>query len=347
MSRIGRLPIPIPAGVDVTIDGNHVAVKGPKGKLERDDRARAAHRPRGRQLRVERPDDDKRSRELHGLTRTLIDNMVVGVTDGLPQGPRDHRRGLSRPARGHEAPAQPGLQPPDRDRPARGHRVRGREPRPAWRSWASTRSWSATSPRASARRASPSPTRARASATRARSSAARPARPARSAASDAPGSDDPNRDRTRRRVIARPERGQETKHRRWRRHRAEAPRAASATSGSACAWRGPRRAAAGRVPQPQPDLRPGHRRHAAGRTLASASSLEPALRGAGGTKTERARAGGRRWSPSAPGLPASSRSSSTAPGSGITADPRAGRRRARIRPRLLGGAPWHGSIPTS
>ncbi|NAZ80348.1 50S ribosomal protein L6 [Kineococcus sp. R8] len=83
MSRIGRLPIPVPAGVDVTIDGSTVTVTGPKGTL--------AHtvadpitveRPEDGVLRVVRPDDERASRSLHGLTRTLINNMLVGVTEG-------------------------------------------------------------------------------------------------------------------------------------------------------------------------------------------------------------------------------------------------------------------------
>ena len=86
MSRIGKLPISIPAGVDVTISGNHVTVKGPKGELERDVSPvlRVVHEDG--QLRVERPNDEKRSRELHGLTRTLLANMVTGVTDGFRKG---------------------------------------------------------------------------------------------------------------------------------------------------------------------------------------------------------------------------------------------------------------------
>ncbi|GAA4627493.1 MULTISPECIES: 50S ribosomal protein L6 [Cellulomonas] len=83
MSRIGRIPVPVPTGVDVTIDGALVTVKGPKGALthtiaapiqvERDDAGA---------LVVQRPDDERASRSLHGLTRTLLANMVVGVTDG-------------------------------------------------------------------------------------------------------------------------------------------------------------------------------------------------------------------------------------------------------------------------
>lgn len=96
MSRVGRLPIIIPAGVDIDISGNHVVVKGPRGSLERDVSAQLSVVRDGSQLRVGRPDDEKRSRELHGLTRTLINNMVVGVTEG-------YRRGLEIQGVGYRA----------------------------------------------------------------------------------------------------------------------------------------------------------------------------------------------------------------------------------------------------
>ena len=86
MSRIGRLPIPIPAGVDVTLDGNHITVKGPKGELSRDLSPELKVVREDSTLRVERPNDDKSSRELHGLTRTLVANMVIGVTTGYRKG---------------------------------------------------------------------------------------------------------------------------------------------------------------------------------------------------------------------------------------------------------------------
>ena len=83
MSRIGRMAITIPSGVQVDISGNHVAVTGPKGKLERDFAPEMRILNEDGTLRVERPNDDKRSRELHGLSRTLLANMVTGVTDGF------------------------------------------------------------------------------------------------------------------------------------------------------------------------------------------------------------------------------------------------------------------------
>ena len=83
MSRIGRLAIPIPAGVTVDVEGSHVAVSGPKGKLERDLSPHLKIVKDDGVLRVERPNDEKKSRELHGLTRTLLNNMVIGVTEGF------------------------------------------------------------------------------------------------------------------------------------------------------------------------------------------------------------------------------------------------------------------------
>ena len=86
MSRIGKLPISIPAGVDVAIEGRHVTVSGPKGRLERDVSPILNVVKEDGHLRVERPNDAKESRELHGLTRTLLANMVTGVTEGYRKG---------------------------------------------------------------------------------------------------------------------------------------------------------------------------------------------------------------------------------------------------------------------
>jgi large subunit ribosomal protein L6 len=79
MSRIGKAPIPVPSGVDVTIAGAHITVKGPKGTLERDVPGAITVRQEGDELLVERPDDERQNRALHGLVRSLINNMVVGV----------------------------------------------------------------------------------------------------------------------------------------------------------------------------------------------------------------------------------------------------------------------------
>ena len=83
MSRIGQAPIAIPAGVDVTIEGRTVKVKGPKGELTRTVPATISVQQVDNELRVARPDDERDNRALHGLTRTLVSNMVVGVTDGF------------------------------------------------------------------------------------------------------------------------------------------------------------------------------------------------------------------------------------------------------------------------
>ena len=83
MSRIGRMPIAIPAGVTVTIaENNHVTVKGPKGTLERALPLEMTVKQEGDEVVVSRPNDLKKNKALHGLTRTLIHNMVVGVTEG-------------------------------------------------------------------------------------------------------------------------------------------------------------------------------------------------------------------------------------------------------------------------
>ena len=82
MSRIGRKEITVPAGVDVKLDGNIITVKGPKGTLERELHRNMIVTVEGNTISVARPNDDKTNRSLHGLTRTLIENMVVGVTEG-------------------------------------------------------------------------------------------------------------------------------------------------------------------------------------------------------------------------------------------------------------------------
>ena len=83
MSRIGRLPVPVPTGVEVTLDGQQVLVKGPKGTLSHTvaQPIRVVRADSG-EIEVSRPDDERESRSLHGLTRTLVANMVTGVTAG-------------------------------------------------------------------------------------------------------------------------------------------------------------------------------------------------------------------------------------------------------------------------
>jgi len=82
MSRIGSSPITVPSGVDVSIDGSRVTVKGPKGTLERELPAPITATLDDGTLQCERPDDDRRSKSMHGLARSLVNNMVIGVTDG-------------------------------------------------------------------------------------------------------------------------------------------------------------------------------------------------------------------------------------------------------------------------
>ena len=86
MSRIGRLPISVPSGVEVKIDGSLVTVKGPKGEHQHQIAAPITAVLEDGVITVSRPDDERESRSLHGLTRTLINNMIVGVTDGYSKG---------------------------------------------------------------------------------------------------------------------------------------------------------------------------------------------------------------------------------------------------------------------
>ena len=84
MSRIGRMPITVPAGVTVNVaEGNVVTVKGPKGELTQSLRPEMIIKQEGTTITVERPSDDKLHRSVHGLTRTLLHNMVIGVTEGF------------------------------------------------------------------------------------------------------------------------------------------------------------------------------------------------------------------------------------------------------------------------
>ena len=86
MSRIGKKPVQIPAGVEVAVDGNKVIVKGPKGTLEQDFYEKLTVSVEGSELVVTRPDDERETRARHGLTRALIHNMVVGVSEGYVKG---------------------------------------------------------------------------------------------------------------------------------------------------------------------------------------------------------------------------------------------------------------------
>ena len=103
MSRIGRLPVPIPAGVDVNIDGSTVTVKGPKGQLALDvvEPISVAKAEDGA-LEVSRPDDERDSRSRHGLTRSLLANMVEGVTNGYTKKLEIHGTGYRVVAKGSD-----------------------------------------------------------------------------------------------------------------------------------------------------------------------------------------------------------------------------------------------------
>ena len=100
MSRIGRLPIPLPSGVDVTINEREIVVTGPKGSLKRVIADPITVRREGETLIVERPSDIKSHKALHGLTRTLLANMVIGVTEG-------YKRVLDLHGIGYRAQLQP------------------------------------------------------------------------------------------------------------------------------------------------------------------------------------------------------------------------------------------------
>jgi large subunit ribosomal protein L6 len=101
MSRIGRLPVPVPPGVDVSIDGQAVTVKGPKGQLQHvvAEPIAVARSAEGT-VEVKRPNDERESRSLHGLTRTLIANMVLGVTEGYEKKMEIHGTGYRVAAKG-------------------------------------------------------------------------------------------------------------------------------------------------------------------------------------------------------------------------------------------------------
>ncbi len=103
MSRIGRLPVPVPTGVDVTIEGQAVTVRGPRGQLQHVvAEPIAVERAEDGTLAVKRPDDERASRSLHGLTRSLLANMVQGVTQGYEKRMEIHGTGYRVLARGSD-----------------------------------------------------------------------------------------------------------------------------------------------------------------------------------------------------------------------------------------------------
>ena len=102
MSRIGKLPISIPSGVDVAIDGNNVKVKGPKGELELTVASPIEVKVEDGQIVVTRPNDERESRSLHGLTRTLVANNIIGVTEGYKKDLEIHGTGYRVLAKGSD-----------------------------------------------------------------------------------------------------------------------------------------------------------------------------------------------------------------------------------------------------
>jgi large subunit ribosomal protein L6 len=102
MSRIGRKSIPVPAGVDVTINGQTVKVKGPKGELSHTVAEPITVAQDGSELHVNRPNDERRAKELHGLSRTLVANMIVGVTEGYKKTLEINGTGYRVTARGQD-----------------------------------------------------------------------------------------------------------------------------------------------------------------------------------------------------------------------------------------------------
>lgn len=103
MSRIGKLPVPVPSGVEVSIDGQHIEVKGPKGTLSHTiAEPITVERGEDGTLQVGRPDDERTSKALHGLTRTLVNNLVVGVTDGYEKKLEIHGVGYRVQAKGKD-----------------------------------------------------------------------------------------------------------------------------------------------------------------------------------------------------------------------------------------------------
>ncbi|ADJ42512.1 50S ribosomal protein L6 [Amycolatopsis mediterranei S699] len=103
MSRIGKLPVAVPSGVEVTIDGQQIKVKGPKGTLEHTvAEPITVERDEDGTLLVKRPDDERTSKALHGLTRTLVNNLVVGVTAGYEKKMEIHGVGYRVQAKGSD-----------------------------------------------------------------------------------------------------------------------------------------------------------------------------------------------------------------------------------------------------
>jgi large subunit ribosomal protein L6 len=112
MSRVGKLPVVIPDGVEVRVDGARVAVKGPKGELERSFDPEIQIEIEDGEIRVRRPTDQPRHRALHGLTRSLINNMVLGVTEGFRRSLEIHGVGYRAEKRGRNLTLNVGFSHP-------------------------------------------------------------------------------------------------------------------------------------------------------------------------------------------------------------------------------------------
>ena len=109
MSRIGKLPITVPSGVEVAINGSDVSVKGPKGELGMSIDGPIEAKLEESTITVIRPDEERESRSLHGLTRTLINNMIVGVTEGYSKKLELHGTGYRVVAKGNDIELQLGF----------------------------------------------------------------------------------------------------------------------------------------------------------------------------------------------------------------------------------------------
>ncbi len=120
MSRIGRAPITVPAGVEVSVsEHNHITVKGPKGTLERDLVPQMKVNIEAGVIHISRPSDSKENRSLHGLTRTLVDNMVIGVTKGFEKKLEINGVGYRASKEGKNLVMNLGHRPRDRGHPDR------------------------------------------------------------------------------------------------------------------------------------------------------------------------------------------------------------------------------------
>ena len=123
MSRIGKLPIPVPSGVTVKVEQNHVTVEGPRGRLERALPSQIAIEQEGAQVLCRRPSDGREHRSLHGLTRTLLSNMVTGVSAGFRKDLELVGVGYRAQKQGEELVLTLGFSHPVRFRPPEGIQV--------------------------------------------------------------------------------------------------------------------------------------------------------------------------------------------------------------------------------